>query len=113
MLTKLDKGFGGVYERLLLGPKNLAVLGLKWQRNRDGVVEESAESDKEVVAVVLVSILCVCSFSCVGRLRLLKAFFFASSCVLVLCVDELRYRGVHIVGKVTHTFSFWFKFCFP
>lgn len=50
MLTKLDKGFGGV--------KNLELLEVKWQRNGDGVVEERAETaDREAVAVVLVSIL--------------------------------------------------------
>lgn len=61
MLTKLDKGFGGV--------KNLELLEVKWQRNGDGVVEERAETaDREAVAVVLVSILGVgrsCYFSCV------------------------------------------------
>jgi hypothetical protein len=55
MLTKSDKGFGEVDESFLR-PKNVEALGLKWQRNRDGFVEERAETEREAVAVVLLSI---------------------------------------------------------
>lgn len=69
MLAKSDKGFGEVHESFLR-PKNLEALGLQWQRNRDGFVEERAETEREAVAVVLLSIFSAFFFfSWVGRLR--------------------------------------------
>lgn len=84
MLAKSDKRFGEVHESFLR-PKNLDALGLKWQRNRYGFVEERAETETEVVAVVALH-----SIFCVFFSSFFLGWLFEAIKVLAFQVDEMR-----------------------